>query len=143
MKPTLLMVALAVLTLMLAPFALEQRSASAPAGNQVMPVEQAFVITHERTDRVLQLNIDIAPGAYLYRDKLQLTAENLALGKWQLPAGEAYEDEYFGKSHVFREPLTLVLPLQHLTRASRLTLSYQGCGNGLCYPPQLLILELD
>lgn len=143
MKPALMIAALAAPALMLAYLALEQRSASAPAGNQVMPVEQAFVITHERTDTVVQLNINITPGTYLYRDKLQLTAENLTLGNWQLPAGELHQDEYFGKSHVFREPLTLILPLQHATRNSRLTLSYQGCGTSFCYPPQQLAIELN
>lgn len=143
MKPALFIAAMAGLLLILAPFALKHLTVSAPPEDHIMTVDEAFAVSLERHQHTLQLNIDIAPGAYLYRDKLHIEPEGLALGQWQLPAGEPYEDEYFGKSQVYREQLALELPLLNGSSDGHLMLHYQGCGSGLCYPPQQRKLEVN
>ncbi|MDP5293775.1 protein-disulfide reductase DsbD family protein [Oceanimonas sp. CHS3-5] len=142
MKPALLTAALAGLLLMLTPLVLEQFGSSSPPGNRVLPVEQAFVIDHRRDGDILTVNITIAPEAYLYRHKLAAEGHHVELNAWQPPEGEAHEDEYFGKSQVYRNQVELRLPLRHAGPDARVMLDYQGCTTGLCYPPQRVELVL-
>ncbi|AEY00812.1 cytochrome c biogenesis protein transmembrane region [Oceanimonas sp. GK1] len=143
MKPALLTAALIGLLLMLAPFVLEWSAPSPPPGNRVLPVEQAFVISHRRDGNAVRVDITIAPDAYLYRHTLSADGQGVELGHWQPPAGEPHEDEYFGKSEIYRRQLTLSLPVASATSGGHIMLHYQGCTTGLCYPPQQRVLALN
>ncbi|WP_107853247.1 protein-disulfide reductase DsbD domain-containing protein [Oceanimonas marisflavi] len=142
MKPALLAAALAGLLLMLTPFVLEHLAPSPATGNDVLPVEQAFVLSHRRDGDELHVSIDIAPGAYLYRHKLAAEGQDVTLGDWSPPAGEPHQDEYFGHSEIYREQLTLTLPLRQAADGGQVMLHYQGCTTGLCYPPQRQALTM-
>lgn len=118
-----------------------------------LPVDQAFEIQPlEVRDGRLQVSWRIAPGYYLYRQRLSfrpLEPAGLELGGAQLPAGEIHEDEHFGVTEVYRpDPqqanrLTAQLPLPaSFGTALKLEVGYQGCAEaGLCYPPQVRVLD--
>ncbi|WMC09935.1 protein-disulfide reductase DsbD family protein [Oceanimonas pelagia] len=142
MKPVLIAVALTGLLLMLAPFVLERFGPSPSTGNQVLPVEQAFDVRYQLDGNTLQIDIAIAPDAYLYRHKLSAEGRGVELMAWQAPEGEAHHDEYFGNSQVYRNGLTLRLPVRDAGPDARILLGYQGCTTGLCYPPQQVELVL-
>ncbi|MCT7655108.1 cytochrome C biogenesis protein [Oceanimonas sp. NS1] len=142
MKPAWLAATLAALMLMLAPFVLERPDPRPVADNRVLPVEQAFVVSHRQEGDVLNVSIAIAPDAYLYRHKLAAEGQGVTLGDWSPPAGQPHQDEYFGHSEIYREQLSLTLPLRQTTDGGRVMLHYQGCTTGLCYPPQQLALTL-
>ena len=87
-----------------------------------------------------------AEGYYLYRDRTSIelagggaTATGLSSGALQWPPGTPHEDEFFGSTVVYFEPVEVALPLRR-TRAGggelQVTASFQGCQDeGICYPP--------
>ena len=107
---------------------------------QFLPVNQAFVLTHDRqADGQMRLFFQIKPGYYLYQKRLKfdgLPAEQHP----QLPAALNHHDEFFGDSAVYRDQLELLLPAN---AQGQLRLGWQGCADaGLCYPPQTTLIDL-
>ncbi|WP_246237504.1 protein-disulfide reductase DsbD [Caldichromatium japonicum] len=125
--------------------------ASVPqAGQPEIPeVDAAFVFDSQQIapDRV-RLNWTIAPGTYLYAERVQVTLADpagVALGQIQRPAGVVKPemvrpDGTVGAVEIYEGRIDLEVPLMRsdpeLTEA-RLSVSYQGCAEiGICYPPQ-------
>ena len=105
-----------------------------------LPVDEAFTLHVEQPDAGgAVLRWDIAPGYYLYKERLRFAG--LPPGNEpQLPPGEPYHDEYFGDSRIYRDSLEVQLPDADL---ASLELGWQGCADaGLCYPPQSGTVEL-
>ncbi|MDZ5110199.1 protein-disulfide reductase DsbD [Pseudomonas putida] len=105
-----------------------------------LPVNQAFVLTHDRqADGQMRLFFQIQPGYYLYQKRLKfdgLPAEQHP----QLPAALNHHDDFFGDSAVYRDQLELLLPAG---AQGQLRLGWQGCADaGLCYPPQTTLIDL-
>ncbi|MFJ4348063.1 protein-disulfide reductase DsbD [Pseudomonas sp. NPDC089401] len=105
-----------------------------------LPVNQAFVLTHDRqADGRMRLYFQIKPGYYLYQKRLKF--DGLAADQQpQLPPGLNHHDEFFGDSTVYREQLELLVPAN---AQGQLRLGWQGCADaGLCYPPQTTAIDL-
>ncbi|MGE8314363.1 MAG: protein-disulfide reductase DsbD [Pseudomonas putida] len=105
-----------------------------------LPVDQAFVLTHDRqADGQMRLYFQIKQGYYLYQKRLKfdgLPAEQHP----QLPPALNHNDEFFGDSAVYRDQLELLLPAN---AQGQLRLGWQGCADaGLCYPPQTTLIDL-
>ncbi len=104
-----------------------------------LPVNEAFRPLVSTADSGYQVHFAIAPGYYLYRDRLQLAgtgAEGAALSFAQ--ESESKLDKNFGQVEVFHHALDVTVTEG---QQGDLTLSYQGCSEqGLCYPPQTLAL---
>jgi thiol:disulfide interchange protein DsbD len=113
---------------------------SSSTGDQ-LPVDQAFTM-NARFDKANELTVawQIAPGYYLYRDKLTFAASGrINLGTATLPKGVPHTDDSFGDVEVFYDYIEAKIPL---ARASpdelevEITAGFQGCKEGsLCYPP--------
>jgi thiol:disulfide interchange protein DsbD len=83
----------------------------------------------------------IAPGYYLYRDKLRFTSESGAvqLEAPQLPEGKRKHDEFFGEVETYRGDLRIRIPYRSEAGTAQFTLVAvsQGCADaGVCYVPQ-------
>jgi thiol:disulfide interchange protein DsbD len=87
--------------------------------------------------RSVVARFQIAPGYYLYRDKMKFEAQDGAkLGNFTLPAGKPHEDESAGQTEVYYDSVEAVLPLETTTGALTIKAQYQGCAEkGICYPP--------
>jgi len=116
--------------------------AAAPSCNDadsLLPVEQAFVLEAQAAsaDRIA-LRWKIAPGCYLYRHQLKVQADaGFSAQAPQIPAGEAHQDEYFGRVETYRDALTVIVPGEARAASTTLKVRYQGCADaGICYPPQ-------
>ncbi|WP_058835645.1 protein-disulfide reductase DsbD family protein [Luteimonas abyssi] len=117
--------------------------------NRPLPPERAFGFEAiaDGGDRLL-LRFSPAPGYYLYRDntRLQIAGDAFAAGTPDWPAGQDHDDEYFGRSVVFFEPIDVPVPLLRTHgEAATLTLSasFQGCQtDGICYPPMTRTVEI-
>ncbi len=88
----------------------------------------------------IEVRYVIAKGYYLYRDKLRFSLEPATLGKGgaQLPQGLVHKDEFFGETRVYRDAVTITLPIQRDAQPVRavLTAVSQGCADvGVCYVP--------
>ena len=110
-----------------------------------LPVHQAFRpgVLESDTQR-LALIVDIAPGYYLYRHRLQVTTDTGKTLQMQLPEGVHKTDEYFGDVEVYYNQLQITLDPAALPAGTRsLNLGFQGCADaGLCYPPETVSLAL-
>ncbi len=90
---------------------------------------------------------DIAKGYYLYAEKVALSSKSPAvLGAVKLPKGEMHFDTTFNKTlETFRNQLVFSAPLKGVTAGQtvQITVKSQGCADiGICYPPQVQVLDL-
>ncbi len=124
----------------------------------LLPAEEAFRLAIEpiAPDR-LRLRWSIAPGTFLYRDKLALKLEGptgISLGEVTWPEAERVSnavrpDGSLGDVHLYRDAIEVEVPIAGLpsdaqVQAIALTASYQGCADiGVCYPPQKTRVELS
>ncbi len=105
-----------------------------------LPVNQAFVLTHDRqADGQMRLFFQIKQGYYLYQKRLKF--DGLPPDQQpQLPPALNHHDEFFGDSAVYRDQLELLIPAN---AQGQLRLGWQGCADaGLCYPPQTTAIDL-
>ena len=108
----------------------------------------AFQLHHRVVAGDLELAFDIAPGYYLYRDKMTLESADpaLALGELQRPPGEMKDDPEFGPVAIYRDEASLRASLGAAAGGSEplaLTVGYQGCAeDGICYPPIKRVITL-
>ncbi|MFT4928632.1 MAG: thiol:disulfide interchange protein DsbD [Phenylobacterium sp.] len=110
---------------------------------EFLPVDQAFEFEFEQEGNNLILTWQIADEYYLYRDKIKFAATGASVGEVALPDSKTIEDEYFGTSHIYRQQLTLIVPLSDITEGSELKVRYQGCADaGLCYPPTKKVMPI-
>ena len=115
--------------------------APALAADTLLEPEQAFAISARLlSDTQLEVAYRIAPGYYLYRDKLDFRIEpaSLRLGEPRLPAGRWHEDEFFGRSEIYRDRLTIRIPVDGVGKHDRFRLVAvsQGCADvGVCFLP--------
>jgi thiol:disulfide interchange protein DsbD len=113
-----------------------------------LPPEQAFRLSGAADSRGgVKLDWVIAPGYYLYRDRIKITDDSDQIAAPQFPEGQTKQDEYFGKQVVYHQELIASLPLKasgSAARALTLHVTYQGCAEaGLCYPPTTQTLKID
>ncbi|QLG86945.1 protein-disulfide reductase DsbD [Chitinibacter bivalviorum] len=114
------------------------------ANADFLPPEKAFRATLVQIDdQTVEARFTIAPGYYLYRDRIKVSAPGLELSS-QIPAGEMKDDPSFGKVSVFHNQLIVKLTSkQPLAAQQAITLKFQGCAEaGICYPPQTQTIKL-
>lgn len=110
---------------------------------QLVEPDQAFRLkVSVRGPDTLVAELAPAAGYYIYKSKIHFTlrdAGGAAIATVRLPAGEMKTDQIYGKTEVYRKPVTIEIGLRRPASAKRLTLaaSYQGCQEklGVCYPP--------
>ncbi|MGE6222272.1 protein-disulfide reductase DsbD [Aeromonas media] len=107
----------------------------ASAQPKFLKVDEAFVLESEQQGNKLLLTLRLADGYYLYRHSISVKGDNLAFEPPVLPAGTEHEDDFFGKTRVFYQELQIPVTLTQVGDAASLRISYQGCTDGLCYPP--------
>ncbi|MEZ9369962.1 protein-disulfide reductase DsbD [Shewanella sp. 10N.286.51.B2] len=111
---------------------------------ELMPVEEAFVFDYQQKDNQLAISFVIADGYYMYRDKLQFSADGAVIGDIDLPRGKVHNDEYFGEQEVYYTFVELPLALKEAAQDSLVQVTFMGCAEGkLCYPPTKRDVKLD
>ncbi|MEP6657525.1 MAG: protein-disulfide reductase DsbD N-terminal domain-containing protein [Betaproteobacteria bacterium] len=113
--------------------------AASPA--DLLEAERAFAFSVRALDaRTLEAHFAVAPGYYLYRDKVRFTVEPGALANTPvLPPGEIKHDEFFGRVATYRGKVVVTLPLEQPAPGQEISViaESQGCADiGVCYPPQ-------
>jgi thiol:disulfide interchange protein DsbD len=122
--------------------AIVTQSRAAKSGDDFLPPEQAFIFSASAAgpERV-RLSWVIAPGYYLYRDRIKASgvAGDDGVGTPVFPEGQTKSDEYFGKQVVYHDELQVLVPVKRNGGGDlnlSLNITYQGCAEaGLCYPP--------
>ncbi len=100
--------------------------------------DQAFRYQLNPIDaKTLQVNFKVAPGYYLYRDRIIFKLKQQKLSSVEFPSGEFKQDPNFGRMEVYHHDFSVKLNLPFApSQIEQLQLSYQGCSEqGVCYAP--------
>jgi thioredoxin:protein disulfide reductase len=110
--------------------------AAAASAAELLEPEQAFRFSARERDGAVQVRFLIADGYYLYRDRFRFSAEGGAtLGQPQFPAALPHKDEFFGEMPIYRNEVTIRIPVQ-ASGPYELKVVSQGCADaGVCYVP--------
>ena len=119
---------------------LQQLLGTGSSEPEFLDADQAFSFDIEAVSSTrLQARFRVAPGYYLYRDKLNvIAASGGVLGDWVSPPGRMKQDPYFGDVEIYETDFTVDLPFSASAGATlaEMVVSYQGCADkGICYPP--------
>lgn len=115
-----------------------------PAEQTFLPVDQAFVFDFDQQGKTLFIGWEIAPDYYLYKKKVEIIAKGADIEIPDLGKGVIIEDEFFGKTEVFFDSLSVVSKLSNVTEGAVVKVRFQGCAEaGLCYPPEVRTIPLS
>jgi Thiol:disulfide interchange protein len=116
----------------------------APGRSNFIPADQAFVFDFQQNQHDLNLTWQVKDGYYLYRKQVSITPAQANVGPLQLPKGEWHEDEFYGKSEIYRQRLSVPVTVNQADKGATLTVTYQGCADaGFCYPPETKVVPLS
>ena len=99
--------------------------------------------------QMLEVHYNIAQGYYMYRERFRFETEphSVELGKPLFPEGEWHDDEYFGRSEIFRGEVNIRIPIISGPAPAgtfRLVATSQGCADGgICYLPTRQTIEFE
>lgn len=120
------------------------------ANGEPLPPEQAFMPQLRRLDaNRVQVNFQIQPGYYLYKEKLLLALKDtpgLRISQVDYPQAASKQDPSFGATLVYPQPFSVTLTLAGPGKGPVTLLArYQGCfeTRGVCYPPQASTLTVN
>ena len=86
----------------------------------------------------VQLHWKIAPGYYLYRDRIGASGDGVV--SVSKPPGESKQDPNFGTVEVYHDSVQVEVAAGN---AGTLDVRWQGCADaGLCYPPEQKTVKL-
>ncbi len=109
-------------------------------------VDNAFPLSAQISQDKKQLSIrwDIAEGYYLYQDKIsaKVSSDPQSLSMNFNQDAEIHEDPYFGRVAVFTKPLVAYFSGETFGDNQNIEISYQGCTEGFCYPPEVKTLNV-
>ncbi|MGN5144529.1 protein-disulfide reductase DsbD [Aeromonas veronii] len=114
----------------------------ANAKPKFLQVDEAFQIESEQRGDQLLLTLHIADDYYLYRHSLRFKGNNLTFSEPTLPEGTEHEDDFFGKTQVYYQQVSIAVPLKEVGDGATLRVRYQGCTDGLCYPPTDKLIDV-
>ncbi|MDM2779618.1 protein-disulfide reductase DsbD [Citrobacter sp. Cpo142] len=116
----------------------------APGRSQFVPADRAFVFDFQQNQHDLNLTWQVKDGYYLYRKQINITPSQADIAEVKLPPGVWHEDEFYGKSEIYRKQLTVPITVNQSKSGATLTITYQGCADaGFCYPPETKTVPLS
>ncbi|MDT7072304.1 protein-disulfide reductase DsbD [Citrobacter amalonaticus] len=116
----------------------------APGRSNFVPADQAFAFDFQQNQHDLNLTWQVKDGYYLYRKQISITPARAEIAEVTLPAGVWHEDEFYGKSEIYRNTLTIPVTVNQAQSGATLTVTYQGCADaGFCYPPESKTVPLS
>ncbi|MDO8235826.1 protein-disulfide reductase DsbD [Citrobacter werkmanii] len=116
----------------------------APGRSQFVPADRAFVFDFQQNQHDLNLSWQVKDGYYLYRKQISITPAKADIAEIKLPPGVWHEDEFYGKSEIYRKQLNIPVTVNQAASGATLTVTYQGCADaGFCYPPETKTVPLS
>ena len=116
----------------------------APGRSQFVPADRAFIFDFQQNQHDLNLSWQVKDGYYLYRKQISITPSQADIAEVKLPPGVWHEDEFYGKSEIYRKQLTVPITVNQSKSGATLTITYQGCADaGFCYPPETKTVPLS
>lgn len=117
---------------------------SSSKSNSPLPVEEAFQPEINLLEKEFQVNFNVQPKHYLYKDKIKLFVNNeeISLNKKE---GTLKNDPLFGKVFIYENFTTFKPNINSEKEKLNITLKYQGCSEEfqICYPPEEYTIVKD
>lgn len=144
LKKLFLLFVFSLVSIVSSNFAIADNSQSSNSFSQgvseptLLTPDQAFKYQLKALDaNTLAINFKVAPGYYLYRDRIIFKIQQQPLANIEFPAGEFKQDPNFGRMEVYHHDFSVRLNLPiPLDQIAQLELGYQGCSEqGVCYAP--------
>ena len=112
------------------------------AAETFLAPEEAFQFSVENpAPGTASLHWTIAPGYYLYRERMSVVAAGGVPAAVVWPAGEKKNDPNFGAVEVYHGEVSAELQREV---PAELNVTWQGCAEGgLCYPPRTVAVHLQ
>ena len=109
------------------------------AAQDLLEPEKAFRFSaHMVAGPAVEVRFAIAPGYYLYRDRLRFATEGsgaVQLGAAEFPPALPHKDEFFGETPIYRQQVSIRVPVRG-DGTLDLKVTSQGCADaGVCYVP--------
>lgn len=124
--------------------------AYADDSQEPLPPDEAFALTATvPLSDMLRLSWQIADGYYLYQHKFAISSQTptINLAKPSFPAAENKNDPFFGTVAIYRQQLTLDIPLKRQAATDNsvtIDVTFQGCADkGICYLPIHKTMSFD
>lgn len=115
-----------------------------PGRSQFVPADRAFIFDFQQNQHDLNLSWQVKDGYYLYRKQISITPSQADIAEVNLPPGVWHEDEFYGKSEIYRKQLNVPVTINQAASGATLTVTYQGCADaGFCYPPETKTVPLS
>lgn len=108
-----------------------------------IPADQAFQVRAQLDEEEgIELSWSIAPGHYLYRERIVVTLDGKRI-RIAAEKGEPKDDPNFGLTEIYRGTGIATVPAELLPEKGRIVVTYQGCAeNSICYPPVSKTIDL-
>jgi len=116
--------------------------ANAASEKDLLRVEKAFTFNVAADEADIIVRWRAEPGYYLYKKRFGFKSldDSVRLGEPVHSEGEIHEDQFFGKSVIYRGDFEVRIPYTRDPGSGDtvgIELKLQGCADiGLCYPPQ-------
>lgn len=107
------------------------------------PVDEVMSLSASRTDDgSISLSFKVAPGVYLYKDKIAAISGGQPVPV-QTPPGKSKDDPTFGAVEIYDHDVAAKVDPRAADAAKPLDVTYQGCAErGVCYPPVTRRIDL-
>ena len=109
--------------------------------NDILNVDEAFVVNTLIEENKILISWDIKPGYYLYKKSILIKAgKDYLKYKYILKNELKISDEFFGESIILKGAIQVVAELSdvNLRSLSNIEVIYQGCAQGkYCYPKRV------
>ena len=111
----------------------------------VRSVDEVMQLSVTRDDKnALQLQWNIAPKIYMYRDKIQIEKPDGTQVPLDVNEGVVKEDLNFGNTEVLYNHAFAQVPEKDLPQDGKVLIRWQGCEeDSICYPPVTKSLDLQ
>ena len=143
-KLAVLLLALLASGLMVPASAPAQADQADRADRTPSPASEVFKLAAARTQGGdITLSWTIAPGHYLYRDKISAALDGGKALPVRTQTGVVREDPTFGTTEIYRDSARATLAAGDLPGSGVVRVRYQGCAaHGICYPPVTRTVDL-
>lgn len=112
--------------------------------SEFLKVDEAFVFDFYQNKNQLEVSFNVKEGYYLYKHQFKFTPTNAKISDVNLPDGIEHEDEFFGITEIYEQPISLMINIEEASENAMLSIRYQGCAKkGLCYPPEVHEIPLS
>ena len=115
--------------------------------NNILNVDEAFMLKENIGDKVSLFSWNIAPKHYLYLDDIRIQYNDAdIIYKIKESYQSRYDDMFFGNVPILRNKFSISISMPEIENIDKdiLKVSYRGCAEaGFCYPMETVSFRIS